>query len=255
MALLELIETDVAAKSGVEVNVQALALVREAIDILVDDAGWQAESGNPPDHHATEAVTHFVDVDGVAGDAQVVRRCQPGGAGADNADGLLLRYRHRRWIAAVSHLIHDKALEIANLQRSVTVGAAARRLAGGITDAAADGAEGIGRGNRLEGLFVFALPDLGDVGGGVGADRTGDLTRCGHKVDVAGVILSPWGRVGHLDSVQVVNGHLNYTIPKGWADWAAGRSRYPGSYGKPVTAAASGVRATRSSRPSSLVSE
>ena len=89
----------------------------------------------------------------------------------------------------------------------VAVDTPAGGLTGGVAYPAADGAEGIGGGDRLEGALVVLVPDGGDVGRRIGADRTGDLARSGDVVDVAGVVLVLRRRVGHQDAVDVLDRH------------------------------------------------
>ena len=99
------------------------------------------------------------------------------------------------------------------LHRAVAVDTPAGGLAGGVAYPAADGAEGIGGGDRLEGALVVLVPDVGDVGRRISADRTGDLARGGDVVDVAGVVLVLRRRVGHQDAVDVVDRQRSGVYP------------------------------------------
>ena len=192
---------------GVEVHLEPGATLHQPVDVLVDDAGWEPEGRDPPDHHAPEAVRHLVDVHRVAGDAQIVRGHQPGRARAHDADAQAPRDRRRGRAPGRPELVHHEALQVPDLHRAVAVDTPAGGLAGGVAYPPADGAEGIGGGDRLERALVVLVPDVGDVGRRIGADRTGDLARGGDEVDVAGVVLVLRRRVRHQDAVDVVDRH------------------------------------------------
>ena len=211
VTLFELVERNVPAQCSLEMDPQPFALVGQSLDVLVDHPTGQAEGGNPPRHQATQAIAHLIHVDGVAGDAQIVGGGEACRSGTHDADRLGTRDRYWRRVAAVTDLVHDEALEVADLQRAVAVGAAAGRLAGSVADASADGAEGVGGGDGLKGFGVLPLPDQGDVGGSIRAHRTGDLTGGGHKVRVPRVVAGAGGRVGHLDALKVVDAHVTFT--------------------------------------------
>ena len=175
MTLLELREAHVAPERGVEVHLEPGATLHQPLDVLVDDVGREPEGRDPPDHHAPQAVRHLVDVHRVAGDAQVVRGDQPGWARAHDADALLPRDRRRGRAVRRSELVHHEALQVPDLHRAVPVDTPAGGLARGVAYPPADGAEGVGRRDRLERSLVVLAPDVGDVGRRVGADRTGNL--------------------------------------------------------------------------------
>ena len=182
-------------------NVDAGAALLQAHQVLVDDAGRQAEGGNTPGHHAAGPVGHLIDIDLEAGDRQVMGGDQAGGAGTDDGNALVAGDVCHLGLEAVAQLFHDEALEIADLQGPVARRAAARRLAGRVADPAADRAERVGRGDRLEGLGEAAFPDIGDVGRRVGAHRAGDLTRRRDEVEIGGVVgelVLEGGQIGHL---------------------------------------------------------
>ena len=129
VALLELVQGQVAPERGVEVNLHPRTAPGHAVDVLLNDSGRQPERRNAPDHHAAEPVGHLVDVHRVARDRELVRRGQPGRPGAHHGDALRMPHRHRRRVVVVAHLIHDEALEIADLDGPVGIGAPAGRLA------------------------------------------------------------------------------------------------------------------------------
>jgi hypothetical protein len=175
-----------AGRSGVDRD--AGAAFQDAVDILVQDARGQAEAGDAPLHHAAGPVELFVDIHVIAGQRQILRGGQPGRAAAHDADALVLARLDRVEMGIGAQFVHHVALQIADRQRAVAVGAAAGRLAGRIADPSADRTERVGRGDRLEGLQLLAFPDQADIGGRVGADRTGDLARCRREMQIVGIV-------------------------------------------------------------------
>ena len=188
VAALEFGQGDVAPERRIEVYIDPRTALHEPVHVLFDDAHRQAEGGNPPAHHAARAVGHFIDIDLEAGDREIMGGDQPGRAGADDGDALRSGYRNRRRLVGGAQLVHDEALEAADLQGAVGRRAPAGGLAGGVADPPADRGERVGVGDRLEGLGVFAFPDIGDVGRRVGAHRTGDLTGRRDEMEIAGVV-------------------------------------------------------------------
>ena len=192
--LLELFEGYLMSEPGVEVHLDARAVIEDSVHVLLDDPHWKPEGRDAPDHHAAEAVGHLVEVHFVARLGQVLRGGHARRPRTDDAHRLVLRDLDGRQMVILSELIHDEALEIADRQGAVGVGAAAGRLARGIANPAADGTERIGGGDRLEGLFDLVFPDVGDVGRRVRADGAGHLTGRRHEVGVVGVV-EEFGRV------------------------------------------------------------
>ncbi len=188
VALLQLVQRDARAEARSEVDGDARAAREHPVDVLVEHLLRAAEGGDAPRHVAAEHVRELVEVDGVPRLRQVLRRRQPGRAAADDADGLRLRDRHRRQPVRGAELVHHVALEVADRERAVGVGAAAGGLARGVAHAAADGRERVRRRDRLERLLELALPDVGDVARRVRADGTGHLARRGHEVRVVDVV-------------------------------------------------------------------
>ena len=93
VALLELIQRHVAPERRLQMNLHPGAAPHHAVEVLIDDAGRQAEGRDAPDHHAAEAVRHLVDMHRVARDREVVRRGQPGRARAHHGDALRVPQR------------------------------------------------------------------------------------------------------------------------------------------------------------------
>ena len=166
----------------------ARTVLEHALGVFLDYSRRQAEGGDAPDHHAAEPVGGLIDVDRVAGLGEVLGSGEPGRAGTDDAHGLGPGDRHRRQVMVAPELLHDEALEVADGDRAVGGGAPARRLARGVAHPPADRAERVCRGDRLVGLLEFLLPDVGEIGRGVGADGAGDLARRGDEVQIVGVV-------------------------------------------------------------------
>jgi hypothetical protein len=216
VSFLQALQGDVPAERAVQVDLEPRAARGQAVQVFLDDPRRQAKGGDAPHHHTAQAVGHLVDVHLVARGAEVVRRHQAGRPAADDRDGLLPGDRDRRRVIVAPHLVHDEALEIADLQGAVAGGTAAGGFAGRIAHPPADRAEGVGGGNRLKSLGKLALPDVGDVGGRVGADGTGDLAGRRDEMRVAGVVLQLGGQQHFVGAVAgAFDRHLQPTLPKG----------------------------------------
>ena len=176
------------AERRVEMHGDPRAAGEHPVDVLVEDLWRAAERGDAPGHVAAEHPGQLVDVDRVARLREILRGGQAGRAAADDADRLRLRDRHGGRAMRRAELVHHVALQVADRERPVRVGAAAGRLARRVADPAADRRERVRRGDRLERLLDLPLPDVRDVGGRVGSDRAGDLTRRGDEVGVVDVV-------------------------------------------------------------------
>ena len=130
VTLLQLGQADVATEGGIEMHLETGTALHQTVDVLIDDTGGQSERRDPPNHHAAEPIRHLVDVHRVASGAEIMRGYQSGRAGTDDCHALFPGYRRRLRAVGCPELVHDKALEIANLHRAVAVGAATRRLTG-----------------------------------------------------------------------------------------------------------------------------
>ena len=204
VALLEFIQRHVLAQRHAAMQVNARAVLEQALHVLGNDVGRQAEARNTPHHHAAGLVHHLVDVHFEARFGQVLRGSEAGGARTDDANRLLAGDLHRRQVVVVAELVHHVALEVADGQGAIAFGAAAGGFAGRVADAAADRGEGVRRGDGLEGLGELLFPDIADVGGGVGADGARHLAGGGHEVRVLHIIACR--RLGRAHTVDVVHG-------------------------------------------------
>ena len=214
VALGEVGEADaVAAERGFEMQRDAGAALQDAGDVLFDHRGGQAEVGDAPERHAAGLRLGLVEVDGVTGERDVLRRRQAGGAGADDRHALRLGDGHRRQFETRAEGIEHPALQRADGDRAVGGGAAAGGFAGRVADAAADRRERIGGGDRLEGGVLVALPDQADVGGDVGADRAGDLT--GRRLVVRQIGLIG----GEIEREGFAAGHDHATSVRSCSTW------------------------------------
>ena len=88
---------------------------------------------------------------------------------------------------AGAQLVHDEALQIANCDGAIAIGAAAGGFARRVAHAATNGAEGIGGGDGLESFLHLAFPDITDIGGRIGADGARHLAGRGNEVDVLNI--------------------------------------------------------------------
>ena len=204
MALLQLVQRHVLAQRHAAMQVNVRAMLEQALHVLGDDAGRQAEAGNAPHHHAAGLVHHFVDVDFEARFGEVLRRGEAGGACTNDADRLLAGDLYRGQVMVVAQLVHHVALQVADGDRAIRVGAAAGGLAGRVADAAADRGEGVRRRDGLEGLGVFLFPDEADVGRRVGAYGARHLAGGGHEVRVLHIVACRC--LGRAHTVDVVHG-------------------------------------------------
>ena len=249
--LLQLVECDVTAERAVQVHFDPRAMRQHAVDVLLHRGLRQAKARDTPVHHAAELIGGLVHVHLVTGLGEIVRGGKARGAGADDGDGLVLADRDRRQRVTRPERFEHVALEVADRDRAVAVGAAAGRLAGRVADAAADRAERVGRGDRLERFLELALPDVGDVRRRVGAYRAGDLARRRDEMNVRGIVFEVRRRGDRKLVIGVGNFHCQPALRSSSSRPVNGRWIYlcSGRYGRPVMSAASGVSATRSPRP------
>ncbi len=125
------------------------------------------------------------------------------GPGSDDRDALLVTAlgRLRRLVGPGVLVVGDEALQGADVERLVELGAVAGVLAPVVADAAADGREGVVELDRAQGRLVVALADVGDVALGPLAGRARVPARA-HPGLLDGV------GVGHRLGVELVGGAL-----------------------------------------------
>ena len=164
------------------------AVPEHPVDVFLEHLGGQPERRNAPDHHAAEPVGQLVDVDLIARLGEILGGRQPRRAGPHDADRLFLGHGHRGQVIVLAQSLHHEALEVADRERPVTLGPPAGGLAGRIAHPPADRAERVGRGDRLERLLESLLPDVGEIGGGIRADRAGDLAGRWHVIGIARIV-------------------------------------------------------------------
>ena len=222
---LELGQAHVTPERRARVHGEPLAFRGEAIEVFLDDAGRQPKRRDAPHHHAAGTLGHLVDVHLEAGDTQIVRRHQPGRSGTDDAHALRARDRYRRRVVVVTDRVHHVAFQIAYLHGPVAVGAPARRFARGVAHAPADGAEGVGGRDRLEGLCELPLPDVGEIGRRIGADGAGHLAGGRHEMEIGRVVGVLRRRLPHEYPVDVIDRHARPTSTRS----SGLRARWPGS--------------------------
>ena len=180
---------------------QARAFLLEALNVLLNNASWQAELGDAPGHHPTGAIGHLVDVNGKTRRTQVVGRAQAGRSRAH--DSHCLAAANGDWLSNMlcTQLLHNETLEVANLQGPIATLATTGRLTGRIADTATNGAEWVASRDRLEGLRVLFLPDVGDIRRCISANRAGNLARRRHIMPIAGVVFEDRRHCRHPDTL------------------------------------------------------
>ena len=188
VAFLEPVQRDVPAQGNTRVDGETGTAGTQSLHVFLQGAGRQAKRGNAPDHHATRAVRHLVDINPEAGDGKIMGCHQSGRSGSNDADTLFAGDLRCRRHPFGSELVHDKALEIADLQGTVACRSPTCRFTGCVADASADRTEGIGCRDGLEGLGKPAFPDVRNVGWRVRADRAGDLAGSGYEMPVGGIV-------------------------------------------------------------------
>ena len=144
--------------------------------------------------------------------------------------------------------IHYESFQVSDGERPVAVGSTAGGLAGRIAHPSTHRAEGVGRGDGLQGSLVVLLPDVADVGGRIGSNGTRHLAGGRNEVRKGRIIVQVQRRgEGPTHGSAPERGCIcDHTRLKG-----SSCRRYSGAYGRRVIRAASGVSATRSSRSNS----
>ena len=88
VAGFEFAEAHPGPELGVEMDLDARAVFEHADGVFGDDPRRQPKGGNPPHHHAAQAIGGLIDVDRVARLGEILRGGKAGRAGADDGDGL-----------------------------------------------------------------------------------------------------------------------------------------------------------------------
>ena len=220
VALVQLLEGDVAADPRVEVEGDAQAF--HELEVHLDGVTRQPEGRHADQHRAAGHGQLVVDGDLVSGHGQLAGHGQPGRPGTDDRDRGVTRRDEGHLIrdARLGMPLDEEALHGADGQRAVDVAAAAGPLAGGRADVGTHGRHRVGLTREDVALLETPLGGQVEVATAVGAHWAGFLA-----FDVA---LQP-GRVHGLDEELLValDDHAGSTLlhgglcgrSAGWPGW------------------------------------
>ena len=212
-ALLELLEGDVPADAGVEVERDAQPL--DQPEVHLDGLARQAEGGHADEHRAAREGQLVVHRDLVARDGQLARDREARGAGADHGDGGVTGRDDGHVVRDAGRRVplHEEALHGPDGERPVDVAPAAGTLAGRRADVGAHRRDRVGLAGQDVPLLEAALGGEVQVAAAVRAHRARFLA-----LDVA---LQP-GRVDRLDE-ELLIGVDDHAVR--WASTATGLER------------------------------
>ena len=148
------------------------------VDFVGQEISGKPVFGNAVAHHAAGFGQFFENGHRVALLEQVVGRCDTGGAGTDDGHlfvPFLCRDFRNVGLAALAFMIGQKAMQFTDGQRLIHIVAGACTFTGMVADPAADSRERMVLPEELQGLFIAAVVDQGDVPLDAHMGRTGGL--------------------------------------------------------------------------------
>ena len=139
----------------------------QAIEVAVEHRLWKPEFGDGPADHSTCVGVHFEDFDGTSGQRQFRCRRHATGAGADDCDlfphDLSTLWQRRcervpRFIMIKSLAIHYEALDVADGQRFIQVGANTGGLAQVVANPPQGGGDRVVSPGQAQRLIKITFP-------------------------------------------------------------------------------------------------
>ena len=152
---------------------------QDVVQVFFQDRKRQPVVGDPVPEHAAQLGTLFIHRDAVPHEGQIIGCRQTTRSAADHCHCLAGSWRRNRGMGWLG-MVHREPLQPADVHRIIHHLPAAVEFAGMFTHVAADCRERIVLADQVQGFFVMAFPDQGDVAGDIHMGRTGGDT--GHRM-------------------------------------------------------------------------
>ena len=208
--IAELLERDVAA--DLDVVVELHAVLRDPVDVELDDVAWQPEGRHADEGRAAAGRERVVDVDLVPPAPELLGGGESGGPRADHGHAAAAGRRDddvvRHVVAVVP--VDQEALHRADRERLVDVGATAGLLAGRGADVAADRRDRVRVAGEDVALLEAALGGQHQVAAAIRIDRAAflafDVALKPVDADFGGLEPQWYGGIADHDVVVALSG-------------------------------------------------